>query len=240
MTVNLGKRTKDITGMIFGSLTTIAFDHFDTRRLAHWKYQCVCGKSIVTRANTITYLAKKYSNTKPQFPSCGCMELAQKTKHGFRKLKDTHPAYRSYRGIMTRCYNKNDREYKWYGAVGVSMCDEWKDNPEAFVKWSIENGWAKGLHIDKDILCDAKGIHPHVYSPETCQWVTAKVNVSHATNRKNYGKHPNIKLSQESVDEILQLYNSGQVTNKSELARMYGLLNSSSIGRLIRLAKEAA
>ena len=44
----------------------------------------------------------------------------------------------------------------------------------------------------------------------------------------------NIKLSQEEVDEILHLYFSGEVTNQSELARMYGL-SQSSIRRLIQL-----
>ena len=238
MISKVGNRTKDITGIKFGSLTALSFSHTGNRQ-AYWNYSCVCGGTVVLRANTISYQAKKHK-IKPQFPSCGCMELAQKTKHGFRKLKDTHPAYRSYRGIMTRCYDKNDTNYKWYGAVGVTICDEWKDNPESFVKWSIENGWSKGLHIDKDILCDAQGIHPHVYSPQTCQWVTAKVNVGYATNRNNFGKHPNVKLSQESVDEILHLYNSGKITNQSELARMFGVQSPSSIGRLVRLDKEAA
>lgn len=238
MISKVGNRTKDITGIKFGSLTALSFSHLGNRQ-AYWNYRCDCGVELITRANTITYLTKKHK-LKPQFPSCGCMELAQKTKHGFRKLKDTHPAYRSYRGIMSRCYDTNDTNYKWYGAVGVTICDAWKDNPEAFVKWSIENGWSKGLHIDKDILCDAQGIHPHMYSPKTCQWVTAKVNVGYATNRNNFGKHPNVKLSQESVDEILHLYNSGKITNQSELARMFGVQSPSSIGRLVRLDKEAA
>ena len=135
---------------------------------------------------------------------------------------------------MSRCYNPNAKDYKRYGALGVTVADCWKDNPEAFVKWSLENGWAKNLHIDKDIKCKAMGIYPHIYSPDTCTWTTAKLNIAEATNRTNYGKHPNVKLSQEEVDEILHLYFSGEVTNQSELARMYGVYPS-SIGRLIRL-----
>ena len=139
--------------------------------------------------------------------------------------------------MMSRCYDTNCPEYKWYGAIGVTVCDEWKGNPEAFVKWSLENGWAKGLHIDKDILSEAKGIHPHIYSPETCQWVDARTNVGFATNRSNYGKHPNVKLSQKQVDEILAAYHSGQA-NGPELARHYGV-NTSTIYRLIKLDEGA-
>ena len=229
-----GKK-KDITGQTFGSLTAIAFDHMGANHMSFWQYRCKCGNTHIARANTIAHQTKKGD---PEIPSCGCVELARKTKHGFRKAKDTHPAYRAYRGMMSRCYDTNCPDYRWYGALGVTVCDEWKDNPEAFVKWSLENGWAKGLHIDKDILSNAKGIHPHIYSPETCQWVDARTNVGFATNRSNYGKHPNVKLSQEQVDEILIAYKSGHAKGP-ELARHYGV-NTSTIYRLIKLAEEAA
>lgn len=224
-------RIKDISGIKFGSLTAIKVAYVKNRA-AYWEYSCVCGKTHIARANIVTHQAT--SKNDPELPSCGCIEVARKTKHGFRKANDTHPAYRAYRGMMSRCYNPNDNAYKWYGAVGVTVADCWKDNPEAFVKWSLENGWAKNLHIDKDIKCKAKGIYPHIYSPDTCTWTTAKNNVAEATNRTNYGKHPNVKLSQEEVDEILRLYFSKEITNQSELARMYGV-NPSSIRRLIQL-----
>lgn len=230
------KRVKDITGQQFGSLTAMKFIHVKNR-MAYWEYRCKCGVSKTIRANTVTYQAKKYSDD-PEFPSCGCVELARKTRHGYRKVKDTHPAYRAYRGMMTRCYNKDSQGYQWYGAQGVTVCEEWKNNPQAFVEWAITSGWKPGLHIDKDILCKEKGIIPHIYSPDTCQWVPAKVNVGFATNRDNYGKHPNIKLSHEEVAEILGLYFSGKHT-QMELAQAYGVAVS-SIGRLISIAQRAA
>lgn len=233
-----GKRVKDITGQQFGSLKALRFSHVKNR-MAYWEYQCKCGEIHIARANTVTYMAKK-AGEDTELPSCGCVELARKTKHGFRKAKDTHPAYRAYRSMMSRCYNSNDPGYEWYGAVGVTVCDEWRGNPKAFVEWALSSGWAPSLHIDKDILCKEKGIFPHVYSPETCQWVTAKENVGFATNRDNFGSHPNIKLSHEDVAEILGLYFSGKVTRYTELAEMYGVSSPSTIQRLINLAQEAA
>lgn len=230
------KSKYDITGQCFGSLTAIKISHKDEKGNMFWEYQCKCGNSHIARANTIKYVAKKRND--PEIPSCGCVELARKTKHGYRTAKNTHPLYRAYRGILDRCYNTNSPEYKWYGAKGITICDEWKENPEAFIKWSLENGWQKGLHIDKDILSKEKNIIPAIYSPDTCMWVTPQRNVSEATNRKNYGKHPNIKLSQEQVDEILNYYFSGEITNMAELARMYGLKASTSILRLIRIEKQ--
>lgn len=227
-------RAKDIKGEKFGSLTAIKLDHV-SNRMAYWEYKCDCGKSHIARSNTITYVAKKGD---PELPSCGCIELERKTKHGFRKSKDTHPAYKTYRGVINRCYNPNVPTYKWYGQVGVTVADVWLNNPKAFVEWSINNGWKEGLHLDKDIKCKELGICPAIYSPETCQWITPQENVSEATNRDNYGKHPNVRLSKEQVTEILELYNSGKVTNQSELARMYNLKSSSSIQRLISLQNQ--
>ncbi len=224
-------RIKDITGIKFGSLTAIKVAYVKNRA-AYWEYSCVCGKTHIARANNVAHRAT--SQNDPELPSCGCIEVARKTKHGFRKANDRHPAYSAYRNMMDRCYSPNDKAYKWYGAVGVTVADCWKGNPEAFVKWSLENGWDKNLHIDKDIKCKAKGIYPHIYSPNTCTWTTAKINIAESANRTNYGKRPNIKLSQEEVDEILHRYSSGEVTNQSELARMYGL-SQSSIRRLLQL-----
>ena len=143
-------------------------------------------------------------------------------------------AYDTWKDLIRRCYSeKHQKKLPTY--IGVTVCDEWKDNPEAFVKWSLDNGWQKGLHIDKDILSEAKNIHPHVYSPETCQWVTPKKNVGFATNRDNYGKHPNVRLSHEEVAEIIRLYMSGEVTDRTTLMEMFNLKSTSSISRLIKL-----
>ena len=231
------KRIKDISQQQFGSLTALKYSH-TKNQMAYWVYQCKCGKEHTARANIVTHQVKIKND--PELPSCGCVELARKTKHGFRKAKDTHPAYRAYNGMMNRCYNPKISSYSWYGAVGVTVCDEWKNNPAAFVEWSLQNGWAPNLHIDKDILCVEKGIFPHIYSPETCQWVTAKTNVGFATNRDNYGKHPNIRLSHSDVADLLNTYFSGEITEYKELARIYGLLSPSSVKRLIDLSKVGA
>lgn len=230
-----GSRSKDITGQQFGSLTAVSLSHVKNR-MAYWTYQCACGAEHVARASTVTHQTKVKND--PELPSCGCVELARKTRHGFRKASDTHPAYKAYRGMMGRCYNPNVPSYQWYGAKQVTVCEEWIGNPKGFVEWAIANGWSEGLHLDKDILCDELGIHPHVYSPDTCQWVTAKENVGYATNRDNFSKHPNIKLSHKQVAEILGIWFKQDGTTKAELAQMYGVTEA-SIRRLIDIAMGA-
>lgn len=89
-----------------------------------------------------------------------------------------HPLYRLYWDIRNRCYREKTLCYPRYGGKGVIMCDEWKNSFEAFYYWCINNGWAKGLQIDKDIKWKEKyGTLPgKLYSPEFCSFVTQKVN----------------------------------------------------------------
>jgi hypothetical protein len=82
----------------------------------------------------------------------------------------------SYRAMMQRCYNPNSPTYKFYGARGVTVCDEWKNDRMKYLKWCLENSYKKGLHLDKDILSKKLGISPPIYSPDTCMYITAKEN----------------------------------------------------------------
>ena len=227
----LSSRTKNLTGIRFGSLVAVCPDHKGQDGTLYWKFQCDCGNTHVARGSTVNYEAKKND---PELPSCGCVELSRKTKHGFRKVNNTHRAYAAYNSMMRRCYNPNDKQYDHYGAKGTTVCDEWKNNPEAFVQWSIDNGWKKNLVVDKDILCDQLNIHPEIYSPQTCQWIEPKENIGYSASRHRFGRNRNIKLSEDDVQKIINLYVSGEVTNKSELARMFGVLSPSTIDSILR------
>ncbi len=88
-------------------------------------------------------------------------------KHGLKK----HPLYSIWVSMKQRCYNPNDTAYDNYGGRGVRVCAEWVDDFQLFYNWAIANGWEHGLQIDKDIK--GNGL---LYSPDTCCFVTPKVN----------------------------------------------------------------
>ena len=50
-----------------------------------------------------------------------------------------HPLYFTWLGIRARCCNPDSRSYKWYGARGIGMHDEWLHDPAAFIAWIEEN-----------------------------------------------------------------------------------------------------
>ena len=125
-------------------------------------YQCSCGK-----VKEILIYSFKTNHTK----SCKCrrsvVSIMKAVTHGMKK----HPLYNTWSHMISRCFDPKNKSYKFYGERGVTVCDEWRHDPIAFIKWGMDNGYKKGLTLDKDI--NGPGL---LYSPNTCRFVTHKEN----------------------------------------------------------------
>jgi len=86
-------------------------------------------------------------------------------EHGLSRTR----IYRIFAGMKQRCYNKNATGYKMYGGKGVKICQEWLDDFQTFYNWSMENGYADKLTIDR---IDSK----RDYCPDNCRWITFELN----------------------------------------------------------------
>lgn len=104
--------------------------------------------------------------------------------------------YATYKGMMYRCYDKNNPAYKYYGGRGVEVCDEWKNSYQSFLDWALLNGWNEGLELDKDIL--GNGL---LYSPKTCKWVTHTENMKNLSRFKKY-EHNGEMLTMSKISEL--------------------------------------
>lgn len=40
--------------------------------------------------------------------------------------------------MIGRCYNPDDKSYRWYGGKGIHVCDEWLNDPSEFQRWAFE------------------------------------------------------------------------------------------------------
>lgn len=71
--------------------------------------------------------------------------------------------------IGQRCNNHKNKSYKYYGAKGVSRCEEWDDYGE-FREWAYNNGYDD---LAKFGVCTIDRINPYGdYEPNNCRWVT--------------------------------------------------------------------
>lgn len=92
--------------------------------------------------------------------------------------------------MYCRCYYPATHGYQRYGGRGIKMCDEWVKNPSSFYEWAINNGYKRGLTIDR---IDVNGN----YEPSNCRWATKEEQESNKrTNRKITYKNETKTLSQ--------------------------------------------
>lgn len=148
----------DLTGKRFGRLTVLV----DTGKRRNWgsviwkwKCKCDCGnyKEICSQS-----LSKGTQ-------SCGCLmrEINKEimTTHG----NTNTPTYNSWRGMIQRCYQKNNIYFYRYGGRGIYVCRRWRNSFENFLMDMGDR--PNGLTIDR-INNDGP------YGPWNCKWSTRK------------------------------------------------------------------
>ena len=113
---------------------------------------------------------------------------------GFRITKELYSQIKGefgiHRSMMQRCGNPNCYSYKYYGGMGVKVCDRWLGKL-GFMHFLSDMGIRPSDNHSLD------RINPFGdYEPSNCRWATSK---EQAKNRRNvlyrrmhsrYGVHP--------------------------------------------------
>lgn len=155
---------KDMTPKLIKDLGFRFATEKSTQKVRYGLYECqYCGGEFECKSNNVNT-----GNTK----SCGCLRKLQKIKHGLR----CHRFYRTWNAMIHRCTNPSDKNYKDYGARGITVCEEWLDVVK-FITWA-DKTYIKGYTLDR--IDNDKG-----YSPENCRWADASTQAVNQRKMKN-------------------------------------------------------
>ena len=121
--------------------------------------------------------------------------------------KATAHAYKVYYAVLARCGDITNKDGIHACYNKSVMCQEWLEDPKAFVKWYLEHCYevdGEEMDVDKDLFGDGSGM----YCPEFCCVLPKGLNTMLANSKKHYREG-------ETPDNVLPLgvrYNSK--TNK--------------------------
>ncbi len=133
-----------------------------------------------------------------------------KTNEKIHGLSDTR-IYRKYHNMIHRCYNENNKAFKWYGGRGIGVCNEWLD-PEnglvEFTKYAYENGFNEMCKLQIDRI-DNDGD----YSPENTQFISQKENLAKMRSGLPTKKKPPVYEYKDLVNSLCL----EEITEKQEI-----------------------
>lgn len=169
-----GRKTIDLTGKVFGNWTVLGRD-YENDKLGKimWFCQCSCGnvRSVIGQALR--------NGTSTQCRDCWKKEDKHTADSRRRINGKPTKTYNTWDAIIHRCYYPSQSSYKHYGARGIKMCDEWKNDYFAFYDYvsSLDRFGEPGMTLDR--IDNEKG-----YEPGNVRWATRAQQNRHKRDSK--------------------------------------------------------
>ena len=185
---------KDMTPRLVGEPYKRRTSGESSRLRLYALYECAyCKKEFEAQVSNI-----KNGGTQ----SCGCQKNKQKITHG----RSNSRFYKTWKHMVGRCSNPNNKDYKDYGARGIIVCDEWLDIRN-FTEW-CNSTYPKLEDYTLDRIDNDKG-----YSPENCTWSDKTTQAINQRIMKN-NKSGYVGVRYHSRDGVWTAYISVNNTRK--------------------------
>ena len=158
MRASAPKKYLDLSSLRFGRLLVVkrAATARGHGKEAWWIARCDCGRTTTVRGHS---LRRGYTR------SCGCLQKEMRPtlgiKHGHAR-KSRSPEYATWLGIIARCTNPKNKDFKRYGHLGIYA--PWRKDFTLFLQ---EVGKKPGPHHQIDRIKNNRG-----YEPGNVRWVT--------------------------------------------------------------------
>lgn len=188
---------KDLAGQRFGRL--IVLETFRENNITYCKCRCDCGNEKIVQNNNL-----KNGHVK----SCGCLRK-ESPNHKTHSLSNSR-LYNVWLGMKARCYYSKNNRYYCYGARGIQVCNEWKNDFMSFYEWSMSNGYNENAPRGKCTI-DRIDINGN-YEPNNCRWITNKEQANN-TRKNHFVTYNNETHTLKEWSEILNI-NYGTLRNR--------------------------
>lgn len=144
-----------MVGLQFGKLTVVSL--CSTGKKVLWNCKCSCGEMKEVDGRNL-----RSGNSK----SCGCVtrekSLDRSTKHGGRYSSE----YSNWCNMVSRCTNRANKKWKYYGGRGISVCTQWRESFSEFIK-DVGPKPGKGFSLERER-------NEGNYEPGNVRWATQK------------------------------------------------------------------
>lgn len=167
----------DLAGHNFGRLTVLMRSGTAPDGQTTWLCQCACGARITVKAGNL-----RSGHTS----SCGCYAKQRISESQSTHRQSHNRLYNVWTSMKARCYNPNNAFYSHYGGRGITICDEWRNNYQAFHDWAMKNGYDPNAQRG---LCTIDRIDVNGdYRPANCRWVDMKTQRHNRRDTRTGGK----------------------------------------------------
>lgn len=137
----------------------------------------------------------------------------QKKKPFKRDGRTKEPEWQSWLCMVRRCYEKNWNDYKQWGARGISVCSQWRDDYQQFKR---DMGPKPSPKHTLDRIDNARN-----YEPGNCRWATYQEQMANRSSAR-------------------RVTFQGRTMCVAEWAREIGVKRATLVGRLDRMSVERA